>query len=752
MDNLWQSPFVNVFKYFNVPSWKKATKEGDVVSHMDKSVRSTVYKISGCVPAGNFILLPKTNSQSLGLTGRYFYLLFKPTPNKHFVVHLDVATTDNLIIRISFSNLFKSFKSTSTWLQLPFVCSPSPGHTPAYVAEATRDQSGPAPMVTRWTVLCLDLQHMLSMYLNRRFHYIKSMRLCSSMTVKNIFTSDTLYDPDLTLADAKREGLMTHGICPLPRDMSYPVGKGESWHDLYDWIRFPSDSSQKPFDSIQKCSSREKSGKTALASKSDEASLAPPRRIQPRTVDVSKCVSDRVSMIHKITAPKQGPKHDNVTKEVPELATNKSSNHRDEVHVFAHPNDRKAGTTRAKSAPSSGKSKPVKEMFTQDAPRPYKSLEPDPVMKLKKIVGFGGATYQDALWSSDGSSIVYPCHAVVVCQVIATGQQRFFIGHTDKVSCLSLTVSCTLLASGQTGPMSTVRVWKFASGECLAIGKVHVHSLSSVSFSSKGTVLCGVGKDGHGKNMVVVWNTTRVYKHREMTLVAKAHTDVDITRIVIAPFDDTRKYYPRKDSAPVSANVASSLANKCMLTSIDSLTEARDIDRSSLFATLPFDQCNAADILPPQPTHDELSDEDLALKFSKGIIFAPPEGVAYVSAVTEDPSSEGGALPSPSTLDIKSKVRINPMLDSCKLSEVNDILDEFSDVLTTLPGHTPSIMHHIELTTDVPIRVRPYPVPFSSQEFVREETAKLLDLVVIEPSTSSYCSPIVLVKKKDGSL
>ncbi|GFO13479.1 Pol polyprotein [Plakobranchus ocellatus] len=92
------------------------------------------------------------------------------------------------------------------------------------------------------------------------------------------------------------------------------------------------------------------------------------------------------------------------------------------------------------------------------------------------------------------------------------------------------------------------------------------------------------------------------------------------------------------------------------------------------------------------------------------------------------------------------------MLDSYKLSEVNDILDEFSDVLTALPGHTPCIMHNIELTTDVPIRVKPYPLPFSSQEFVCEETAKLLDLGVIEPSTSSYCSPIVLVTKKEGSL
>ncbi|GFO06919.1 reverse transcriptase [Plakobranchus ocellatus] len=141
-----------------------------------------------------------------------------------------------------------------------------------------------------------------------------------------------------------------------------------------------------------------------------------------------------------------------------------------------------------------------------------------------------------------------------------------------------------------------------------------------------------------------------------------------------------------------------------------------------------------------KPTHDKLSDEDLVLKFSKGITFAPPEGVAYVSAVTEDPSCVGGTLPPPSTSDVKSKVRMNPTFDSYKLSEVNGILDEFSDVLTAL------------LTTDVPIIVKLYPLPFSSQEFVREETAKLLDLGVIEPSTSSYCSPIVHVKKKYGSL
>jgi len=38
------------------------------------------------------------------------------------------------------------------------------------------------------------------------------------------------------------------------------------------------------------------------------------------------------------------------------------------------------------------------------------------------------------LWNATGSLVVYPCHAVVVAMQANNGQQRFFIGHTDKVS------------------------------------------------------------------------------------------------------------------------------------------------------------------------------------------------------------------------------------------------------------------------------------------------------------------------------
>jgi len=50
-------------------------------------------------------------------------------------------------------------------------------------------------MSTRWTILCLDFHYILAMYLNRKYAYIKGVRICANTFVKNIFTSDNQYEP-----------------------------------------------------------------------------------------------------------------------------------------------------------------------------------------------------------------------------------------------------------------------------------------------------------------------------------------------------------------------------------------------------------------------------------------------------------------------------------------------------------------------------------------------------------------------------
>lgn len=67
----------------------------------DKTLKCSVFRIKGPVPANSYILVPKNTNHSLGLTGHYFYLLFRPIPGKYFVVHLDVATEVSCMILIN---------------------------------------------------------------------------------------------------------------------------------------------------------------------------------------------------------------------------------------------------------------------------------------------------------------------------------------------------------------------------------------------------------------------------------------------------------------------------------------------------------------------------------------------------------------------------------------------------------------------------------------------------------------------------
>lgn len=179
-----------------------------------------MYRISGSIPAGNFIQLPKSSSQSLGLTGRYLYLVFRPLPSKCFVVHIEVVTLSGLVVRVSFSNLFKEFKSTSTWLQFPFMTGSDKENT------GTKPDSG----VNRWTLLTLDLKAILTKYVHAKYANVKNIKLCSNLLVKNVFTSDIEFSPFV------EPGSQTQ---TLPRDMAFPVAKGKTSLDTYEYVRFP---------------------------------------------------------------------------------------------------------------------------------------------------------------------------------------------------------------------------------------------------------------------------------------------------------------------------------------------------------------------------------------------------------------------------------------------------------------------------------------------------------------------------------
>ena len=66
-------------------------------------------------------------------------------------------------------------------------------------------------------------------------------------------------------------------------------------------------------------------------------------------------------------------------------------------------------------------------------------------------------------------------------------------------------------------------------------------------------------------------------------------------------------------------------------------------------------------------------------------------------------------------------------------------------------GRTHLVQHDIQIGEAAPIRQPPRRVPEVQREIIEEEVAKMLRQGVVEPSQSPWASPVVLVKKKDGS-
>lgn len=104
---------------------------------------------------------------------------------------------------------------------------------------------------------------------------------------------------------------------------------------------------------------------------------------------------------------------------------------------------------------------------------------------------------------------------------------------------------------------------------------------------------------------------------------------------------------------------------------------------------------------------------------------------------------------------VDSDIITDGTLDASSLSALSVLLNKyrgcFAFDLHEL-GKTGVVEMEINLKDSEPVSYRPYRLPYCEREKVREMVSELLDCGIIQPSTSSYSSPIVLVKKKTGDV
>ena len=84
-------------------------------------------------------------------------------------------------------------------------------------------------------------------------------------------------------------------------------------------------------------------------------------------------------------------------------------------------------------------------------------------------------------------------------------------------------------------------------------------------------------------------------------------------------------------------------------------------------------------------------------------------------------------------------------------AQLEALVSAYKHIFTDLPGNTNIIEHELELTSEEPVRSKPYVVPYNVRESLIKDINAMLDMGVIRKSKSPYASPVVIVRKKDGT-
>ena len=114
--------------------------------------------------------------------------------------------------------------------------------------------------------------------------------------------------------------------------------------------------------------------------------------------------------------------------------------------------------------------------------------------------------------------------------------------------------------------------------------------------------------------------------------------------------------------------------------------------------------------------------------------------------IDEDQLLDAGQVQSAETY---RDVKVSEELSKKQRSEVYKLLYRYRDVFTERPGTTSLVEHKIEMVGDS--RSKSYPIPYNLRDFLREDMEKMIEMGVIRKSDSPCSSPIVIVRKKDGT-
>ncbi|KAG5279889.1 hypothetical protein AALO_G00082690 [Alosa alosa] len=130
-----------------------------------------------------------------------------------------------------------------------------------------------------------------------------------------------------------------------------------------------------------------------------------------------------------------------------------------------------------------------------------------PQLELEVVIGFNGHVFSGMVAHPDREHLIYCLGCNVIIKSLLTNKKDILYGHTNNVSCVTVSKSGRYVASGQVtfmGFKADVIIWDFSKKCIHARLQLHKAKVEAIAFSPRDKYLVTLG--GQDDSTVVVWN------------------------------------------------------------------------------------------------------------------------------------------------------------------------------------------------------------------------------------------------------
>eukprot|EP00116_Pleurobrachia_bachei_P000433 sb/3460695/ len=153
------------------------------------------------------------------------------------------------------------------------------------------------------------------------------------------------------------------------------------------------------------------------------------------------------------------------------------------------------------------------------------------------------------------------------------------------------------------------------------------------------------------------------------------------------------------------------------------------------------------------PVNAGQEDEPMSVHFATGDVVGTVTELAEGDWTSDTPTWEWGEERRVEAILQKIEFEDNPLLTPEHKAQIRELVKEYHEIFSLSDkelGLTTLYTHEIKLKEDATIVNKNRPIPMHSFETAKEMIIDMIQMGVLEPSTATYRSPLVIVKKKNG--